>query len=104
MDGPRDKVEVVDYLVLPLPFPLSVPLPSVRRESGGLASGSVSLPFRLPLPLPLPFPCPFLFPWEVGGSRRRNQRVGERGYVIPPGGEVVQGADDRREATRRWLW
>ena len=58
MDGPRDKVEgsVVDYLVLPLPFPLSVPLPSVRGESGGLASGGVSLPFRLPLPLPLPFP------------------------------------------------
>ena len=53
MDGPRDKVEgsVVDYLVLPLPFPLSVPLPSVRGESGGLAPG-------------------FFFPWVLHGSTK----------------------------------
>ena len=69
LDGrSKDKVEgsVVDYLVLPLPFPLSVRLPSVRGESGGLASGGVSLPFRLPLPLPLPFPLPF--PLPLGGA------------------------------------
>ena len=74
-------------------------LPSVRGESGGLASGGVSLPFRLPLPLPLTFPLPFPLPLEGlrlgGGSRRHNQRashqegLGECGYVIPPGGEVV---------------
>ena len=47
-----------------------------------------------------PFLCPFLCPWEGlrlgGGSRRHNQRashqegLGECGYVIPPGGEVVR--------------
>ena len=85
----------MDYLVLPLPFPLSVPLPSVRGESGGLVSGGVSLPFRLPCLYLCPFLCPFLCPWEGlrlgGGSRRHNQRashqegLGECGYVIPPG-------------------
>ena len=47
-----------------------------------------------------PFLCPFLCPWEGlrlgGGSRRHNQRashqegLGECGYVIPRGGEVVR--------------
>ena len=78
-------------------FPFICTLTLSRGESGGLASGGVSLPFRLPLPLPLPFPLPFPLPLGGGGgSRRHNQRashqegLGECGYVIPPGGEVVR--------------
>ena len=101
MDGPEHKVEgsVVDYLVLPLPFPLSLSLPSVRGESGGLMSEGVSLPSVCLCLYLCPFLCPFFCPWEGlqldGGSRRHNQRarsqegLGGCGYVILPGGEVA---------------
>ena len=72
------------------PFICTLTFSSWGVRGTGIRGCVFTFPFAFAFTFALSFA---LCPWEGlrlgGGSRRRNQRVGECGHVIPLGGEVV---------------